>query len=459
MSQLVSTNPSRNYAPVGSVEVSTPEEVHAKVQAAHAAKDAWRDLGVDGRVALLRKVSQGLANVRERFAHTQAEEGGMIITKSRANFDAALRFFNSYLDKGEEYLAPVVTYEDAHEIHTVYYEPYGVAACIVPWNFPLSNWVWQCGQLLVAGNTVVFKHSEETPLCGKIIEEVLTSVLPAGVFSEVYGDGAVGAQLLQEDIDIVCFTGSSATGVRIKQQAASRLLPTRLELGGSAPGIVFEDADVDANLNAIFSARFTVGGQMCDALKRLLVHESRIDEVTEKLAALVASKRIGDAQDERSEFGPLVARRQLELLEGQVADAVAKGAQVVTGGKRPAGLLGAYYEPTLLRGVTRTMRVWQEEVFGPVLPIVPFTTEAEAIALANDTRYGLGAYIFTSDNDRFLRVARRVQSGMVSQNQLDYVSVHNPFTGHKMSGGGREHGKFGFEDVTQIKVIVSEKCV
>jgi len=457
MSQLVSTNPSRNYASVGSVEISTPEEVRSKVEAAHLAKYAWADLGVAGRIELLRKVSQVLADVRERFAHTQSEEGGMIITKSRANFDAALRFFNSYLDKGEEYLAPVMTFEDDNEIHTVHYEPYGVAACIVPWNFPLSNWVWQCGQLLVAGNTVVFKHSEETPLCGKIIEEVLTSILPEGVFSEVYGDGAVGAQLLQEDIDIVCFTGSSATGVRIKQAAASRLLPTRMELGGSAPGVIFADADVDAILPAVYGARFTVCGQMCDALKRLIVHESRIDEVTEKLAALVESKRIGDALDEGSEFGPLVAKRQLELLEGQVADAVAKGARVVTGGKRPAGFVGAYYEPTLLRGVTREMRVWQEEVFGPVLPIVPFRTEAEAIELANDTEYGLGAYLFTEDNDLFLRVARRIESGMVSQNSLDYVSIHNPFTGHKMSGGGREHGKFGFEDVTQLKVIVREK--
>lgn len=457
MSKLISTNPSRDYQPIGAVEISTPQEITAKVAAARSAQKAWNDLGVTGRIDRLRTLAEAFTEYKERFACLQAEEAGMPIEEARSDFDASLAYFNSYLDTGEEHLTSIVTFEDEHEIHEVYREPYGVAACIVPWNFPFTNWIWQCGQVLVAGNTIVFKHSEETPLCGKLIEEVVTSVLPEGVFSEVYGDGAVGTQLINEEINLICFTGSTGTGIKIKQAAASRLIPTSLELGGSSPGIVFEDAEVDEILQSIYNFRFTACGQVCDGLKRLLVHESRVDEVTEKLADLIRSRKIGDAANEGTNIGPLVARRQVDLLEAQVADAVGKGAQVIAGGKRPAGLAGAYYEPTLLGGITREMRVWQEEVFGPVLPIVGFSTEEEAIALANDTRYGLGAYIFTQDKQRFLRVAHRVQSGMVSQNRLSYMHVNNPFTGYKLSGGGRQHAQFGFDEVTQIKVISRER--
>lgn len=454
---LVSTNPSKNYQPVGGVEFSTPKEVTTKVASAYKAKDAWCELGVIGRIDLLRKVSAKFAENKERFARLEAEEMGMPITEALDDFDFGLDYLNSYLDTGEKHLKPVVTLENDQEIHEVFYEPYGVAACIVPWNFPFANWVWQCGQNLVAGNTVVFKHSEETPLCGKLIEEIVNSILPKGVFSEVYGDGSVGEQLINQDVSLICFTGSSATGIKIKQAAAGRLLPTCLELGGSAPGIVFEDANVDEVLGTIFSARFMACGQMCDALKRLIVHESKIDEVSNKLTALIKSKKIGDALDKQTNIGPLVAKRQLDLLEAQVKDALDKGAQAVVGGQKPTGLEGAYYEPTLLRGVTQDMRVWQEEVFGPVLPIVSFSSEEEAVKLANDTKYGLGAYVFTKDNERFLRIAQKLESGMVSQNSLSYINVCNPFTGYKMSGGGREHAQFGFEDVTQIKVIAREK--
>lgn len=457
MTNLVSTNPSRNFAVIGEVEVSTPAEVAEKIAAARAALDAWLGLGVAGRVDLMRRLASVLEEYKERFAALQAEEAGMPISEARGDFDGAMAYFRAYLDTAEEHLAPIVTYEDEYELHEVYREPYGVAACIVPWNFPFTNWVWQCGQVLVAGNTVVFKHSEETPLCGKLIEEAVCSVLPEGVFSEVYGAGDVGAALVNGDVDLICFTGSTDTGVRIRQSAASRLLPTSLELGGSAPGIVFEDADVDGVLQAIYIFRFTACGQLCDGLKRLLVHESRMDEVTGKLAALVGSRRIGDALDPETEVGPLVAERQVVLLEGQVGDALAKGARVLVGGKRPEGHQGAYYAPTLLCNVTREMRVWQEEVFGPVLSIVPFSTEAEAIALANDTKYGLGAYVFTQDNARYLRVAQRLQSGMVSQNTLSYARACNPFTGYKMSGGGRQHAQFGFDEVTQIKIIARQK--
>ena len=456
MSKIQSINPSTNQA-IDELEASTPEDIKAKAKAAHAAKKAWRELGVAGRIELLRKVSAKFAENKERFAKLEAEEMGMPIKEALEDFDFGLDYLNSYLDTGEKHLKSVVTLENDDERHEVFKEPFGVVACIVPWNFPFANWVWQCGQNLIAGNTVVIKHSEETQLCGKLIEEIVNSVLPEGVFNEVYGDGSVGEQLVNQDVNLVCFTGSSATGIKIRQAVASRLLPTCLELGGSAPGIIFEDADIEEVAGTIFTARFMACGQMCDALKRLIVHEGKVDEVTAKLTNLIKEKKIGDASDSQTDFGPLVAERQLKLLEEQVADAVSKGAKVLIGGKKPEGLEGAYYEPTLLTNITNDMRVWQEEVFGPVLPIVTFTSEEEAIEKANDTKYGLGAYIFTADNERFIRVAHQLESGMVSQNTLSYINTCNPFTGYKMSGGGREHAQFGFDDVTQIKVIARAK--
>lgn len=456
MKRLSSVNPS-NYKVIDEVSASTQEYVEAKVVAAHKAKKSWRGLSVAGRVELLRKVSAKFAENKERFAKLEAEEMGMPVKEALEDFDFGLDYLNSYLDTGEEHLKSVVTLENDDERHEVFKEPFGVVACIVPWNFPFANWVWQCGQNLVAGNTVVFKHSEETQLCGKLIEEIVNSVLPEGVFNEVYGDGSVGEQLVNQDVNLICFTGSSATGIKIRQAAAGRLLPTCLELGGSAPGIIFEDADIEEVAGTIFTARFMACGQMCDALKRLIVHESKVDEAITKLTSLIQEKKIGDASESQTDFGPLVAERQLKLLEEQVADAVSKGAKVLVGGKKPDGLNGAYYEPTLLTNITSDMRVWQEEVFGPVLPIVTFSSEEEAIQKANDTKYGLGAYVFTADNERFMRVAHQLESGMVSQNTLSYINTCNPFTGYKMSGGGREHAQFGFDDVTQIKVIARQK--
>jgi len=457
MSKLTSFNPSHNYQAIDEVEISTSEDVTSKVAKAHSAKNEWRDLGVAKRIELMRKVSETFANNKERFAKLEAEEMGMPIKEALDDFDFGLEYLDSYLDKGEEYLKPITTLESDTELHQVFKEPYGVAACIVPWNFPFANWVWQCGQNLIAGNTIVFKHSEETPLCGKLIEEIVNSILPEGVFNEIYGDGSVGEILVNQDVNLICFTGSSTTGVKINQSAASRLIPTRLELGGSAPGIIFEDTDIKSVVGTIFTARFMACGQMCDGLKRLIVHKSKFDEAISALTGLMAEKKIGDASDDQTDFGPLVAERQLKLLEEQVADAISKGAKVIVGGKRPEGIEGAYYEPTLLTNITSDMRVWREEVFGPVLPIVSFDSEAEAVSMANDTKYGLGAYVFTAENDRYMRVAHQLESGMVSQNNLSYINTCNPFTGYKMSGGGREHAQFGFEDFTRIKVIARNK--
>ncbi|MEI6053780.1 MAG: aldehyde dehydrogenase family protein [Candidatus Saccharibacteria bacterium] len=455
--KLQSTNPSKSYELIGEVETSTLENVVSKVTAARLAFKTWRGMSLSERVSILRNLVDGFNKDSERLAQIASQEMGMPIEYARADIASGIEYFNSYLEKADEFFKPVLTYETDSEIHEVYHEPYGVAAVIVPWNFPFSNFVWQAGQNLVAGNTVVFKHSEETPLFGKALEEIIGAYLPEGVFGEIYGDGSVGKMLIEQDINIVCFTGSSKTGAIINQSVAARFIPTNMELGGSAPGIIFADCDVEEIKESVFLNRFSNSGQMCDALKRLIVHESKFDEVVSTLAELIKTKKTGDAADEGIDIGPLVSKKQLELLESQVADAVSKGGNIVVGGKRPDGLLGDFYEPTLITNIDKTMRLWQEEVFGPVLPVISFKTEEEAIMLANDTKYGLGAYIFTRDKPLYNRVAMAVNSGMVTQNNLSYINVNDPFGGYGYSGGAREHAAFGFSEVTQVKVIAREK--
>lgn len=455
--KLISTNPGKNYEAVGEIETSTEEEIRQKAEKAKEAQNHWRQIGLDERIKLLKKVTEEFLRRKEELAQLATKEMGMPITQTRFDIEDAVRYFNWYLDNAEKYLSPQVVYEDDNVINKVFYESIGIAAVISPWNYPLSNFVWGAGQNLIVGNTVVFKHSEECPLFGKLLEEIITPILPEGVFSEVFGDGIVGDLLVHQDIGLISFTGSSKTGKQLYKVAAEKFIKIVLEMGGSAPGIIFEDANVDEVLENIYSARFSNCGQMCDALKRLIVHESKYDEVVQKLNTYISSKKVGEPLDESTDIGPLVAKRQLELLEEQVKDAVDKGAEIVIGGKRPKNLDGAYYEPTILTKVTKDMRVWQEEVFGPVLPIIPFKTEEEAIQLANDTKYALGAYVYTQDKDRALRVASQINTGMVSINNTSYIQPCSPFGGNKESGLGREHGKFGFVELTNPKVISMEK--
>lgn len=458
MTKIISTNPSRNYEAIGEIESTSESEIINKVAQARRAMEGWRNLGLEGRVALLRGLVSKILERKEELAALATSEMGMPIASSRSDVDEAIKYFTWYLDNACKYLEPETSYEDENVIHTVYHEPIGIAAVIVPWNYPISNFVWGCGQNLIVGNTIVFKHSEECPLLGKLLEEIIHSCgLPEGVFSEIYGGAETGDFLIHQNIDLICFTGSSKTGQYIYKVASEKFIRVILEMGGSAPGVIFEDADLDRVIETIYFGRFFNSGQSCDALKRLIVHESRLDETITKLKEFIKSQKIGDPAIESTDLGPLVAKRQLDLLESQVTDAISHGAKVLIGGERPEGLEGAYYEPTLLTNVSKEMRVWREEVFGPVLPIITFKDDEEAITLANDTDYGLGSYLYTEDIERALSIASHLKTGMVSINNASYLEPSSPFGGYKHSGLGREHGKYGFAELTQIKVVAREK--
>lgn len=454
---IVSLNPS-TLTTLATIPESTPTLITQAVQAARQALPAWKQLGVAGRVKALRPVVDQLIARQSEFAKLISQEMGMPISQSIHDVTGAADYFTWYLDNAERCLAPEITYQDETQLHEVHYEPTGVVAAITPWNFPASNVVWMVGQNLLVGNTVILKTSEEVPLCGKFFEEIFASAhLPTGVFSEIYGATTEGDLLVHQDIDLICFTGSTATGKQLYRVGAERFIRVFLELGGSAPGIVFEDANLDAVLDTIYANRFDNCGQICDGLKRLLVHESKLEELTAKLTAKLASVQIGLATDEQTDIGPLVSKKQLTALETQVADALANGAEVLYQKPLPPDASGYFYPPTLLTNIKPTMKVWHEEVFGPVLPIVTFTTEEEAIKLANDTHYGLGGYIFTADQARFLRVASQIETGMVQHNTASCIQPATPFGGTKASGIGREHGKYGFHELATSKVVAREK--
>ncbi len=454
MAKLVSTNPAKNYQVLGSVYISSVKEIARKVAKARAARSRWKNLGVDKRIAMLRPLYDEFIKRKEEIALLVTREIGKPITEAKSDLDWDDGYFQDFLNHGATYLEDEIPYQNNGKIHRIVYEPLGVAAVIVPWNYPFGNFLWGVIPNLIAGNTAIFKHSEECPLMGKLIDEMMNFLhLPEGVFSQVYGGGDIGELLVNSDIDLIWFTGSTAVGKKLYEIAGKKFIKGVMELGGSNPAVVFEDVDVDALVGTLYTGRFMNCGQVCDATKRLIVHKSIHGDLVKKLEERLVIVKIGDPEDVATQLGSLVAKRQLELLEAQVADAVTKGAWVVVGGKRPEHLKGAYYMPTILTNVKRTMRVWKEEVFGPVLPIVSFQTEEEAITLANDTLYGLGAQVFSKELDRAVRVANQINAGCVDINEGNHWQPCTPFGGYKGSGKGREHGKHGFQELCQIKVI------
>lgn len=453
--KLVSTNPADNYVKVGEVEISTDDEIRAKVASAQMAKAAWKALGVAGHIKLIEPIRDEFKARINEIAELITLETGKPITEAISEVtrytDGELSWF---LENGQQALADDPTLQDDEVSHRIIYEPYGVAVAIAPWNFPFGMAVWGIFPNLIAGNTVVFKISEECPMVGKLIEEIILSHnLPNGVFAEVYGGGDVGKKLSESDIDLIWFTGSTRTGKALYNTAADKFIKAVLEMGGSNPCVVFEDADVVQSAPVIFSGRFQHSGQVCSALKRLIVHESIVEDLTSELKALLNSKRIGNPTKADTAFGSLVAKRQQDLLQEQLQDALDKGARIVAQAKIPDGQKGAFFPPTLLRGITKDMRVWKEEVFGPVFPIVTFKTEEEAVNLANDTNYGLGARVVTEDRQRAERVASLIDAGTISLNLDARFAPSDPFGGYKNSGMGRERGIAGLRELCQIKVV------
>jgi acyl-CoA reductase-like NAD-dependent aldehyde dehydrogenase len=335
-------------------------------------------------------------------------------------------------------------------------EPYGVVGIISPWNYPFSIPATETLAALVAGNAVVLKASEFTSLVALELRSLLHAAgVPQDMFQVVIGDGATGAALVHSKIDKLVFTGSVATGKRIAVAAAERLLPVVLELGGKDPMLVLDDADVDVASSAAVWGAFLNAGQTCLSVERCYVHRSLYENFLRACAEKTKKLGVGQGLDPETDIGPMIHQRQLRIVEAHVEDAVARGARVLTGGSRVQELGENFYSPTVLADATHEMRIMREETFGPVLPVMAFDSDDEAVRLANDSEYGLAASVWTRDRARGERLARRTKAGTVMVN--DVVSCFGiseaPHGGVKSSGVGRAHGRFGLEEMVRLKYV------
>lgn len=454
--KIKSYNPSNNEL-LGEVEQTNANEITDIVINSKKAFDIWGYITLEERISYIQKLYEVIKNKKQELAELITNEMGMPISESLYDIDNGLEHIEWYMNNAENIIGEKTTYEDQQEIDKVFFEPKGVVAVIIAWNFPFSSFVWQAVPNLVVGNTVIIKHSEYVPLCSKYIYDIVSEVLPQNVYSVIYGDGKIGQELVEQNIDMICFTGSTKTGQSLYKLAGEKFIDAVLECGGSAPGIIFEDADIDNVIASIYVNKFANSGQICDGQKRLIVHSSKIDEVCTKLKQCVESKQIGSPLDKKTEIGPLVSKEQLEKLENQVTDAIKKGATIICGGKKLGNTNGNYYLPTILTNITKNMKIYYEEVFGPVIPIMTFNTIEEAIQIANDTQYGLGGYVYTRDKEKFDKVVKKLKTGMIAWNNLYYLRPCNPFGGYKKSGIGKNNGEFGLKELCNIKVVTYEK--
>lgn len=458
--KLQSINP-HDQSIIGETEASTVGEIESSIKNAHAAFKGWKNTPAAKRAEFVKKYCKLMEENKEELARLTALEMGKPLHQELEVIEAEVDYINFYINEGVAALADEIVYKNDGKEYRVTYEPYGVCACIAPWNYPTT--LFNSGVLpaLIVGNTVVFKPDEHTILTQKLCGELLLqSGLPEGVFSYVIGAKDVGAKLIDSQIDLVWFTGSTKVGQSIYEKCGQKFIKGLMEMGGSSAGIIFADADLKSAVESIYSSRFSASGQVCNAVKRLLVEKSVVQKVTKLLIERLNKTKMGNPL-ENPDFGPLSYKLQLEILEKQVHDSVKKGAKIEYGGKKPTDAKlskGNYYEPTLLSNVSFDMPVMNEETFGPVLPIITFETEDEAIELANNTIWGLGNEVYTSDLKKGNRVAKQLDSGVVGVNTSDYFRPSCPFGGYKKSGMGREYGKIGMQEFAQVKLIaVSDK--
>ncbi|MDM0115008.1 aldehyde dehydrogenase family protein [Variovorax sp. J22R133] len=454
---LATLNPHDNST-IAEVALAGKADVDKAVAAARRAFPAWSRMAAADRGRILLKLADLIEANGEDLARLESLDTGHPIRDSR-NLDvprtaACFRYFGGMADKFQGETIPV----EAGFLNYTLREPVGVVGQVVPWNFPLMFTSWKMAPALAAGNTIVMKPAEITPLTSLRIAELMAEAgMPDGVVNIVPGLGSVAGQYIAEHMDIakVAFTGSTATGRRIVQASAGNLKKVQLELGGKGANIVFEDANLMAAVNGSAWAIFHNQGQACIAGSRLILHERIADAFLDKFVALARSVRLGNPLDDATEMGPLTSAQHRERVLGYVDVARTQGGEVLAGGKSPAGELanGCYVEPTIVRAASYLDRIAQEEVFGPFVTVLTFKTDEEALQIANGTDYGLGSGLWTSNLQRAHKFARELHAGMVWINSYKRVNPGSPFGGVGQSGYGREMGFDAMREYTQVKSI------
>jgi succinate-semialdehyde dehydrogenase / glutarate-semialdehyde dehydrogenase len=443
----------------GAIIASVPDcgaaETARAIEAANAALPAWRAMTAKTRAAILRKWFDLMMANADDLALILTTEQGKPLAEARGEVFYGASFIEWFAEEGKRIYGDVIPPHMNDKRLIVIKQPIGVTAAITPWNFPNAMITRKAAPALAAGCTMVLKPAEQTPISALAMAELAHRAgIPKGVFNVVTGDApAIGGELCANPIvRKLSFTGSTEVGRILMKQCAPTIKKLSLELGGNAPFIVFDDADLDAAADGLMASKYRNAGQTCVSANRIYVQAAVYEKFAEKLTAKVAALKVGVGTENGVNVGPLIDAQGLAKVEAHVADAIAKGAKVAIGGKR-SKVGDLFYEPTLLVNVPMSATVSKEETFGPVAPLIKFENEADVIALANDSEFGLASYFYARDISRVFRVAEALESGMVGVNTGIFSNEVAPFGGVKQSGLGREGSKYGIEDYLEIKYL------
>jgi succinate-semialdehyde dehydrogenase/glutarate-semialdehyde dehydrogenase len=430
-------------------------ETRRAIAAAAAALPEWAARTAKDRAGLMRRWFDLLMANQEDLAILMTAEQGKPLAEARGEIAYAASFIEWFAEEGKRLYGDIIPGHQADKRILVLRQPVGVVAAITPWNFPAAMITRKAGPALAAGCTLVLKPASQTPYSALALAVLAERAgIPPGVLSVVTGSAAAigGEMTANPTVRKITFTGSTAIGKKLMAQSAGTMKKLSLELGGNAPFIVFDDADLDAAVQGAIASKYRNTGQTCVCANRLLIQAGVYDEFAAKLKTAVASLRVGDGLRGVTDQGPLIDENAVAKVEEHIADAVSKGATVLLGGKRHA-LGGSFFEPTILTGVTSAMVLAREETFGPLAPLFKFQSEADAVAIANDTEFGLAAYVYTRDLARSWRVSEAIEYGIVGLNTGIISTEVAPFGGIKESGMGREGSKYGILDYTEMKYI------
>jgi lactaldehyde dehydrogenase/glycolaldehyde dehydrogenase len=444
---------------VVAVPEADPEHAERALQGAREAQKGWaRRSGVE-RGAALRAIARGIRERQEGLARLVVAEQGKTITEARGEVEAAAGFFDYFAGFDRARVGTMFAPDERGEHLFIRDVPYGVVAGIIPWNYPAASFARKVAPAIMAGNAIVLKPHEETPLTALALAGIIDGAgVPGGVVNVITGGGRTAGDALVRSIttQMVTVTGSVRAGREILAAAAENITPVSLELGGKAPFIVLEDADLDVAVQNAVNARFWNCGQVCTCNERTYVHSDLYDEFVERFTEAAGAVTMGDPMREDVQMGPKANKVELEKVEAMVEKAVGQGASVALGGGRPEGEpfeKGYWYEPTVLTGVSNDMEIVQTEIFGPVLPIQPFDSFEEAVGLANDSRYGLTAYVFTSDLHRAMRAVDDIDFGEVYINKIGPEQLQGFHQGYRLSGMGGDDGQYGYERYFHRKTV------